>query len=65
MWNGVTALAENTSVDFSTGLSNILDAGKSVMGFITGDAYLMTLFCGAILSMACFAIYKIKKTAKH
>lgn len=64
MWNGITAMAESSSVDFTTGLGNIVQAGKSIMSFITGDAYLMTLFCGSIIGLACYFIYRVKKTAK-
>lgn len=64
MWNGITAFEEAAAVDFTTGLGNIVQAGKTVMGFITGDAYLMTLFCGSVIGLACYFIYKVKKTAK-
>lgn len=64
MWNGITMLAESTGVDFTTGLANIIQGGKTVMGFITSDAYLMTLFSGSIVGVVFYFIYKAKKTAK-
>lgn len=44
--------------------ANIMASGKIVMDWLTSEPFLMTLFCGSIVSLACYFIVKVKKASK-
>lgn len=44
--------------------ANILASGKIVLDWLASEPFLMTLFCGSIVSLACYFIVKIKKAAR-
>lgn len=44
--------------------ANIIASGKIVLNWLMANPLLMTLFCGSIVSLACYFIVRVKKTAK-
>lgn len=56
------ALAE--AISMSTGLTNVGTMITTVVGVITGNEVLMTLFCGSLLITGAKVFKKIKKAAR-
>lgn len=50
--------------NMSAAVAYLMSMGSQVLNFIEGNTLLFTLFCGSIISLACVAVRKIKKTSK-
>ena len=58
-------MAESTAITLSTALANAGTAVTTVMGVITGNELLFTLFAGSLVFMGASIVGKIKRTSKH
>jgi len=46
-------------------VNNLLSLGTQVMNFIMSNEYLLVLFCGSLVGVACYVLRKVKRTARH
>lgn len=61
----LTVLATSgTPSVMETGLSDFADVMTSVVGIITGNAVLMTIFCGGLLAVGAKVFKRIKRAVK-
>lgn len=61
----ITVLAESgVTSGITQGLSDFSDVMTSVVGIITGNAVLMTIFCGGLLAVGARVFKRIKRAVK-
>lgn len=46
-------------------VNNLLSLATNVMNFIVTNEYLLILFCGSLVGVACYVLRKVKRTARH